>query len=67
MIPVRRILLAAAPLLACGDAPEPLDPTMQVPDFALVDVNPSSASHDQEVSPRDYLDRVSGWYYAHAT
>lgn len=38
-----------------------------VPDFALVDVNATSASYDQAVSPRDYLDQVSGWYFTQST
>jgi hypothetical protein len=37
-----------------------------MPDFALVDVNPDSATHDQSVSPRDYLEQVSGWYFGGA-
>ncbi|MCC6557716.1 MAG: hypothetical protein IT372_32595 [Polyangiaceae bacterium] len=39
----------------------------QVPDFSLMDVNPASARYDQPVSPRDYLMRVSAWYFGHAT
>ena len=38
-----------------------------VPDFALIDVNSNSASYNQPVSPRDYLEMVSGWYFTHAT
>ena len=38
-----------------------------VPDFALVDVNSTSSTYDQSVSPRDYLQQVSGWYFGHAT
>ncbi len=38
-----------------------------VPDFALVDVNSTSSTYDQPVSPRDYLQQVSGWYFGHAT
>ncbi len=38
-----------------------------VPDFALVDVNPTSSTYNQPVSPRDYLQEVSGWYFGHAT
>ncbi len=37
------------------------------PDFMLVDVNPASPTANQPVSPRDYLQRVSGWYFGHAT
>jgi hypothetical protein len=39
----------------------------QVPDFALVDVNPNSATYNQQVSPRDYLGQISAWYFGHAT
>jgi len=35
--------------------------------FELVDVNETSATFDTPVSPRDYLQRVSGWYFGHAT
>lgn len=38
-----------------------------VPDFSLLDVNPASPTADQPVSPRDYLMRVSAWYFGHAT
>ncbi len=60
-------LAAAAVLLGgCGDD-SPGDPVIAVPDFALVDVNPTSVTYDQAVSPRDYLQRVSAWYFGHAT
>ena len=36
-------------------------------DFSLFDVNPTSASYLQPVSPRDYLEKVSGWYFGHST
>ena len=37
------------------------------PDFALLDYNPTSPTSEQAISPRDYLQKVSGWYFAHAT
>lgn len=37
------------------------------PDFSLDDVNPTSATYGEAVSPRDYLEMVSGWYFGHAT
>lgn len=43
------------------------DGTGQVPDFSLVDVNATSSSYGDPVSPRDYLMQVSAWYFAHAT
>ena len=36
-------------------------------DFSLPDANPSSVSFGQPVSPRDYLNQVSGWYFIKAT
>lgn len=38
-----------------------------VPEFSLVDVNPSSATYNQAISPRDHLGHVSAWYFGHAT
>ncbi len=38
-----------------------------LPDFELVDLNPNSASYEEAVSPRDYLQQVSGWYFTYAT
>jgi hypothetical protein len=37
-----------------------------VPDFKLVDTNPSSNRHAGLVSPRDYLLQVSAFYFGHA-
>ena len=37
------------------------------PDFSLTDVNSSSLTAGEQVSPRDYLEQVSGWYFTHAT
>lgn len=38
-----------------------------VPDFALSDVNATSPTAGEDVSPRDLLEQVSGWYFTHAT
>lgn len=38
-----------------------------MPDFVLEDVNLSSATYQQTVSPREKLDRVSAWYFGHST
>lgn len=37
------------------------------PDFSLIDASPTSPRSGQSVSPRDYLQKVSGWYFTHAT
>lgn len=38
-----------------------------VSDFSLPDVNTTSATFGAAVSPRDYLQKVSGWYFGHST
>ena len=38
-----------------------------VPDFSLEDVNETSARYTQDVSPQDYVNQVSAWYFGHAT
>ncbi len=37
------------------------------PDFHLTDVNDTSGSAGTAVSPRDYLEQTSAWYFGHAT
>lgn len=50
-----------------GEATVWFDLGPPVADFSLVDVNATSATFEQQVSPRDYLEAVSGWYFGHAT
>ena len=38
-----------------------------VSDFGLVDTNTLSPTSGEPVSPRDYLCKVSGWYFGHST
>jgi hypothetical protein len=40
---------------------------LALPDFALVDLNPNSPLYGRSISPRDYLEQVSGWYFTHAS
>jgi hypothetical protein len=58
-------------LAGCGDKkstkPEDPGPGPLMPDFALEDVNPNSATHGEIVSPRQFVGRVSCWYFGHAT
>lgn len=57
--------------LDSGDSGEPdtggAPDTFPQPDFTLLDENPSSPRYGEVVSPRDYLEQVSGWYFTHAT
>ena len=59
--------LIVAGAIACSSPEEAPPPTGVFPDFSLVDQNPNSASFEQEISPRDHLEKVSGWYFIHAT
>jgi hypothetical protein len=70
---LRRALLPAV-LLAlllsgCGrDRHDPVRPVGQaVPDFALLDLNPNSATTGRAVSPRQHVGKVSAWYFGHST
>ncbi len=38
-----------------------------VTDFSLIDVNATSSTYLQPVSPRDYLEQISAWYFGNAT
>ena len=62
--------LEARQLLHGGDgipAVLPEGEAVAMPDFSLTDVNTASATANQGVSPRDYLQQVSGWYFGTAT
>lgn len=62
------LLLALIAAVGCDD--DTAGPTTNgeaVPDFALVDENATSATGGTAVSPRDHLQRVSAWYFSHAT
>jgi len=43
------------------------DPNDLVADFSLEDVNPTSATYEDFISPRDYLGGISAWYFGHST
>ncbi len=62
--------LAAVTLVACS-APMPMMPPLEpgevVPDFSLRDENPASPTSGQQVSPRDFEGKVTGWYFGHSS
>jgi hypothetical protein len=71
------VALVGALAAACGGSTNP-DPGLgspdaspgglaAAPDFALVDTNATSPTYQDAVSPRDMLQRVSGWYFTHAS
>ena len=50
------------------DTGETTDPGPNaVPDFLLADINPNSSTMGQNISPRDYLQQISGWYFIKST
>ncbi len=51
-------LAAAISAASCDDG--------LAPDFELTDTNPASATYLQPVSPRDFVGRVSAWYFGNA-
>lgn len=63
------LLVAAAGGCSDDDPAGPGGPAAgePAPDFALPDVNPTSGTYQQQVSPRDHLEKVSAWYFGHAT
>ncbi len=61
---MRSISMALA-LIGC--ATPGVEPGEPVPDFSLEDVNPSSPTGGQPVSPRDHIGVTSAWYFGHAT
>jgi predicted small lipoprotein YifL len=69
-----RRLAAAAVLLAAlagcfghKDSPTRPPADQPAPDFSLVDQNPNSTTVGKAVSPRQQLNKVSAWYFGHAT
>jgi hypothetical protein len=55
----RQMLDGAAALLG---VPPAEGEAAAMPDFSLIDMNSTSPTYQQSVSPRDYLGHVTGWY-----
>ena len=54
--------IAALFLAGCSDGGQP-----PVPDFALQDMNPNSATYLEVVSPRDHMQHATAWYFGTST
>ncbi len=56
-----------------GEIPDTSDtgefeiPEDALSDFSLPDINTASATYQQIISPRDYIQQVTGWYFIKAT
>ena len=68
------VLVALFAFAACGGGGhevEEIGPGLAIgtlaPDFQLPDVNPNSPTYNTLVSPRQRLNKISAWYFAHAT
>ena len=60
-----RLLLFASLGAGCT-ASSPLDGEA-VPEFELVDLNPTSPTAGEVISPSDFRGQVSAWYFTHST
>lgn len=62
----RRLLHAGTH--ATGDMPDDVViGENALPEFALVDANPSSSTFEAPVSPRDHLGQISVWMFGYST
>lgn len=64
-----RLALATATLVLAAACPSgrTLDTNQPVPEFSLEDANTSSASYGQLVSPSDFREVPSAWYFGHGS
>lgn len=62
--------LAVLTFVACAapmPMPTPVEPGMTVPDFQLTDVNLASSTARQQVGPKTYEGKITGWYFGHSS
>jgi hypothetical protein len=59
-----RALMSADGVSAIVSSAEAESSTV-ISDFSLIDVNANSPTHAQSVSPRDYLNQVSAYYFGY--
>ena len=70
---IRISLFSLVFIVACGGgSSEPVESggpvnSLAAENFRLPDVNPTSTTFNTDVSPRDQLGNVSGWYFGSAT
>jgi len=63
-------VVAVLGILGCSQSPTGPDGNQRsglVADFSLSDVNANSLSHNQQISPRQFLQQASAWYFGHST
>ena len=56
--------IAALSFAGCSGGSGGTDP---VPDFALQDLNPNSATYLEIMSPRDHMQHATAWYFGTST
>jgi hypothetical protein len=69
---ITTLIVAAALVAACNGSGAPANPggpggPVPAPDFQLQDVNATSPTAGEFVSPRDEIGHVSAWYFGDAT
>ena len=57
----------APSLLLLGCAEGSLEAGVDLPDFALEDVNPTATTYGTSVAVSDFAGQASAWYFTHAT
>ena len=60
-------MLITATVLSIGCTAPNAFPEGPMSDFLLVDTNPNSETFEKEISPRDFIGSISGWYFGHGT
>lgn len=62
-----RMTCCSALLFALVACDENRAASIAVPDIALMDVNPNSATYGEYVGPQDHTGHVSAWYFGKST
>lgn len=69
LLPTTLMVVSLLALFGCGadEIAGPQPGAGAVPDFSLTDLNPGSPTSGKDVSPRQYLGKISAWYFGHST